>query len=185
MENVPQMGFPVRFAANQNLPDTCHSVSARMTILKLFSVFARILILTFDCPSTLMEHRTEKYVPAAGPPLHSEGLQKLRQCLAARIPVNVIMEQSPVAWPLPFSDSSRDDHERRVAAALALETVHDSDWFDSSDSDWTWFHHDQCALRTWFHSDHVDLMTVPKLEMYACLLVLQFLDFWSFGRHFP
>ena len=30
--------------------------------------------------------------------------------------LNVIMEQSPVAWPLPFLDSSRDDHERRVAA---------------------------------------------------------------------
>ena len=80
--------------------------------------------------------------------------------LARWIPVNVIMEQSPVAWPLPFLDSSRDDHDRRVAA----ETVHDSDWFDSSDSDWTRFHCDQRPLRTWFHSDQ---MTVATLEIYA------------------
>ena len=44
----------------------------------------------------------------------------------------------------------------RRCCACACETVHDSDWFDSSDSDWTWFHYDQRALRTWFHSDHAD-----------------------------
>ena len=97
------------------------------------------------------------------------------------IPVNVIMEQSPVAWPLPFLDSSRDDHERRVAAALALETVHDSDWFDSSDSDWTWFHHDQRALRTWFHSDHADLMTLDSADVGDVLVAVFFFFFFFFS----
>ena len=46
-----------------------------------------------------------------------------RDCV--RIPVNVIMEQSPVAWPLPFSDSSRDDHDRaprRCCSSCSPET---------------------------------------------------------------
>ena len=51
---------------------------------------------------------------------------------------------------------------RRVAAAA--ETVHDSDWFDSSDSDWTRFHWSKPSS-----SDLVpfwsDLMTVPTLDL--------------------
>ena len=50
----------------------------------------------------------------------SSRTQSLRDRVSARIPVNVIMEQSPVAWPLPFSDMLSWRSWPRAASLLQL-----------------------------------------------------------------
>ena len=98
------------------------------------------------------------------------------------IPVNVIMEQSPVAWPLPFLDSSRDDHDRCAASLLRLSTIRT----DSIQ-----------VIRTGLGSIVINALfglgsilirsddgaDVGDLRV-AVFFLLAILDFWSFGKHY-